>query len=492
MESENLETRRTNRTAAWASSLNSSQLHKIPEERSREQRAEIETTPDDETRKDTEPSSFPSGIFDHSYNYERGLRGPRPVQQHYMSKLVQHGWNTTNQAVSSTYYFCEDVVFGVWAWFIRLVRSLLQAISELPESPIVSILTKTIVVLVGLSTLSYLFCFVWSTRLCEPTSTSVVAQNLQKFCGSCVAQSNIHYNITGANLQDVSKISVALNSINKQIRLIESKLGDKFDSRFSSIESDLEALRFQQGTLKDRLTQVHTHNHVSSGEVPSPLIPKINFFAPNNGALVDPSRTSPTKSHTFPLLQRVFMRSLGLRKHISNPPVTALLPWHDVGDCWCSASSPYHTTDEDPSVRLAIRVREMMYPEELVIEHFPPTGSLSPDTAPKTIELWADFSHLDAQEWDRLNIRAMQANTFDPAYALIGDVEYDVNKGAGHVQSFKLNVNQYGGNMYNSQEFVLRITGNYGADYTCLYRARLHGVPVLQRKPVVGSTVYGD
>lgn len=38
-------------------------------------------TNDDQTRQCTDPSSFPSGIFEHSYNYERGLRRPRKIDE---------------------------------------------------------------------------------------------------------------------------------------------------------------------------------------------------------------------------------------------------------------------------------------------------------------------------------------------------------------------------------------------------------------------------
>ena len=124
----------------------------------------------------------------------------------------------------------------------------------------------------------------------------------------------------------------------------------------------------------------------------------------------------------------------------------------------------------------------MIYPTEVVLENYPSGGSLLPGSAPKVIELWADFEHLNSQEWTALGIRQMQGeqgSPIGPTYALIGKVEYDASTEASHVQTFPLDMNQ-DALAYAAQNFVVRATENHGAEYTCLYRVRLHGVPVIQ------------
>ena len=166
------------------------------------------------------------------------------------------------------------------------------------------------------------------------------------------------------------------------------------------------------------------------------------------------------------------MRALLIKQTISKDPMTALEPWHDVGDCWCAAS-PY----EGDYVRLHVTAHEHIYPTELVVEHFPLAGTREPGTAPKSLELWADFSQMNKEEQDRLQIPKMQGNNvFDAQFARLGIMHYDASLGVNHVQSFRLDVNQQG-LLHYAKTYVLRVTSTYGADNACLYRVRLHGVP---------------
>ena len=68
--------------------------------------------------------------------------------------------------------------------------------------------------------------------------------------------------------------------------------------------------------------------------------------------------------------------------------------------------------------------------------------------------------------------------------ARIGSAHYQIqtkNSGAGdvvdNVQTFKLDINQNDLSL-STREIMVMVTKNYGAAYTCLYRVRMHGVPV--------------
>ena len=167
------------------------------------------------------------------------------------------------------------------------------------------------------------------------------------------------------------------------------------------------------------------------------------------------------------------MQMLRIKQIISKGPTTALAPWHDVGDCWCAA-----TADEGDYVRLHVPTHEYIYPTEVIVEHFPSAGTRDPGTAPRNLELWADFSGMKIEERERLEIPKMQeSNVLDAQFAQLGVMQYDASPDVSHVQTFRLNVNQRE-LLHYAKTFVLRVTSTYGADNACLYRIRLHGVPI--------------
>lgn len=467
VDSENLESRKQTRTATWAATtLDSDQLDDIPEEETSDEELD-----DDETRRDTDPSSFPSGIYDYSYNYERGLRRPEPTEPTRFKSAMGHLWVGVTDVSTKSWMKILLLLSVLRNWLSRLGQSISKALHDLPDSSLVAILTTLIVTFCLLGAASFGFCQLYSNFICDPLNPSGFGNYLQQFCGRCV---NYHtpLNITVAEGQDLAQFSLAFKGMQQQLRSLESRVNNKVESKYASIETAMESIR-QEALDLSRYAGSRKNVHVDN--VPSPLISKVNFFAPSNGALIDPRRTTPTRQRTFPLPQRIVLRMLGLSKHQSKPPITALEAWQDVGDCWCSSAVPF----EQESVQLGITIRELVYPTELVLEHFPTAGSLSPDTAPRKIEIWADFEHLDYQEWESLQIRQMQGTTAPyPTYAMIGQMEYDASVHANHVQAFSLDVNQ-AGLLHTAQHFLLRVISNHGADHTCLYRVRLHGVPVV-------------
>ncbi|KAJ9501362.1 hypothetical protein H2202_003156 [Exophiala xenobiotica] len=466
--SDDVERNKTQRVAAWASSLESSQLDEIPEENDA-----APSTPE-ASHKDTDPSSFPSGMFEHSYNYERGLRRPNITVRKREEPVLRKAWTTTKQYAQQSREASTEIFDSVSQWFQRLWQASGKAIRDVPDSSLVKVVTSLLSVLLVMSAASLLFCYTYSHFICDPYTTSPVGLTLQKYCGSCVRAPDTTLNFTSGSDADMSKLSATLNNMNNQMRAIELRLNDKLDSTYTHVGKDLEMLRKQHSELSNHIAGLEFGHSTSSGDVASPVIAKINFFAPNNGALVEPRLTSPTREKPLAFGRRVLLRIIASTHYQTKQPETALSPWQDVGDCWCSSSVP----SEQDTMRLGVRVAEPIFPTELVVENYPTAGSLFPGATPKHIELWADFTHLDSHEWQSLNIRQMQGNSaIGPTWGLIGQMEYDASEEAPHVQAFRLDVNQHQG-LYAAQSFVVRVVSNYGSDYTCLYRVRLHGVPV--------------
>ncbi|KIW63748.1 hypothetical protein PV04_08727 [Phialophora macrospora] len=493
--SDDPERSRSKRVAAWASSVDNPQLNGISEE-NQEDRLEDEQeedespargSPDDASDRGTDPSSFPSGMFDHSYNYERGLRKPNITIRRPQESVFRKISSALTERARRARRASSQIASSIWAWLQRLLKAIGESVNNLPSSPLISIMTTLLFALLFIGGASLLSCYAYNNYVCDPLSTSLLGQTLQRCCGTCTRSSGgapLNFTLGGGN--DLSKLSTAINNINNQLRDIEKRINDKVDSQHEAVDRSIDALKRQHSELSTHIANLKLggQSNALSGDVASPVIPKINYLAPNNGAVIEPRLTSPTMQRPLAFFQRVLLRVFLSTWYVSKPPVTALSPWQDVGDCWCASSAPSTDAEHDPTdmMRLGATVTEMIYPTEVVVENYPSGGSLLPGSTPKVIELWADFGHLDSREWKSLNIRQMQSEAgspIGPTFALVGRMEYDASSEASHVQAYPLDVNQ-GSLAYAAQTFVVRVTENYGADYTCLYRVRLHGVPVFE------------
>ncbi|RVX67212.1 hypothetical protein B0A52_08646 [Exophiala mesophila] len=458
------------RVAAWADSLDSSRLEEIPEEDGNSR----QSTPDQASHKDTDPSSFPSGIFDHSYNYERGLRRPnitirdrpQPFPQRFMAKFTSGVRSISQSSKVMTQRVCD--------WLQELASACGQAIRDLPKSPIISMLLTLIVGIMLACLVGFLFCYTYTAHLCDPFTASSIGRSLQGYCGTCVRTPQPKTNISADGGADLNWLNNALLNMDSRMRSLEAQINTRITTERDGLAKELETLKRQYMDLSAQTSKKGNGRATSAHNTPSPVIGRVNYFAANNGAQVILPLTSPTLQKRSSLLKRMALRLFGSTVYMTQPPESALKSWHDVGDCWCASATPR----EQDSMRLGVRVAGLIYPKELVIENQPSGGSLSPGTTPKSVELWADFGHLDSTEWEKLNIRQMQGNSpLTSNYALIGRGEYDASEEASHVQALDLSVNQ-DENRYHAQTFILRVISNYGANHTCLYRVRLHGAAV--------------
>lgn len=260
-------------------------------------------------------------------------------------------------------------------------------------------------------------------------------------------------------------------------------------------ERQSELLKHQselQSSLADAKAAQATSSKRSPNDSPkaltlSPIFKRINYASRGLGAIIDPYLTSPTKTKHFPFYQRLLLGSAGIKKYQSRPPVEALKPWTEVGDCWCAAAAKRpneeHMDGTDGRfVQLGILLGHDIFPDEVVIEHLPLKTTPSPGSAPKDIEVWGDFSHLNKAQFAALQMgpHALQHIEWYPQLGLLGRIRYDAvaNEEGQFLQIFRLDFNQNHMDEYWMKKVVFRINSNWGAENTCLYRVRVHGVPV--------------
>ncbi|KAJ5250664.1 hypothetical protein N7489_001074 [Penicillium chrysogenum] len=286
-----------------------------------------------------------------------------------------------------------------------------------------------------------------------------------------------------------------LHSIRSQV--------SKMDAQMSSLSNEVSSARSELS-----LSNAHDSTPTDASLHRKP-VHKVNFLSVALGAMIDPAKTSPT---------------LGPKQGAS---LRALL--------WASSFvAPRNGTSQ-----LSVLLGRDIVAEELIVEHIPVGASLEPEAAPRTIEVWARFKvnphkapvkakptpearpgrvgfmklfgdatvtqeppstqapssretglggflipgigSLHALVMDLLR----RSNPFEPPSAYsddpilgpnfyrIGKVEYDLHS-PDYAQAFKLNT-IVDVSTIRVDKVVFRVTSNWGADHTCIYRFKLHG-----------------
>lgn len=168
-----------------------------------------------------------------------------------------------------------------------------------------------------------------------------------------------------------------------------NRLSSEVDRRISHVTRDLHFLRTEWSQKLPILRELTEAFHQIPDAVLDPLAtPKVNFLSPNMGAKIDRDMTSPTRqvSSSNPFVRAY--RFLTSKTH-SNGPEAVLEAWNDVGDCWCSPMS--HN-----GMQITIELSKAIVPEEIIVEHIPPSATLDHDSVPKDLELWVQYIFQDA------------------------------------------------------------------------------------------------
>jgi hypothetical protein len=463
----NSDLRKTQRTAEWASSLESEQLQNITEE-------ESELIDDENTRHGTDPSSFPSGIDEHSYNYERGLRRPRILDNraNFASTFFSELRDVALQLAEDVATFSRRTAGTVYQASRTSARAIFQSLPYVGLAILV-LLTATLFAIYT----SNLFCTVYRHSFCDPLSTSALQARLQSYCGECITSSyTLPDDLTPEQQTDVSGISRAVASLRRQLEDVEKRINSKLDAKYSIFSVSVEELKERQRDIETHLSKLERQSTSSSGK--SSFENRVNYFAPGSGAIINPIKSSPTLQRPPNIFWKSWQLITGRVNYVSNPPAVALEAWADLGDCWCAAGGQ--------DIRLDVKMAYLVYPTDITIEHIATSASPDPGTAPREVEVWASFAHLSAEDFAEKGIWNMVgSNPIAAGMGTIGSFVYDARPGADPVQTFRLDVNQ-GTMIHSTSEVTVRVMSNQGADRTCLYRVKLYGNPVIPHPQPVG------
>ncbi|KAG6849782.1 hypothetical protein H0H93_005168 [Arthromyces matolae] len=216
------------------------------------------------------------------------------------------------------------------------------------------------------------------------------------------------------------------------------------------------------------------------------VIARPDYALHSGGASVIPSLTSPThqiKPHT--ISGALFGYITGNGYAVGRPPVWAL--HHDIhpGHCWAISGH---------SGQLGVSLAAPIYIDAVTIDHVAAEVAFDMSSAPREMELWGLVEGQDnldkvtkwkeekqrRQEEARENGEEVEEepkipSTFPraPLYVRIAKFAYDIHA-PKNVQTFEVDpeLRAYG---VDFGVVVLTMNSNWGQEYTCLYRLRVHG-----------------
>ncbi|OCH94412.1 hypothetical protein OBBRIDRAFT_747757 [Obba rivulosa] len=205
-------------------------------------------------------------------------------------------------------------------------------------------------------------------------------------------------------------------------------------------------------------------------------VARADYALNSAGALVIPSLTSETlEVRPASLAGRIAGVLTGRGVAVGRPPVTALHHETHNGHCW-----PFGGARGQLAVSLAEPVRI----DAVTVDHVPREVATDMRSAPREMELWGLVEGAE-------NLAALRAwreareetgeeegpypGTLprDAEYVRVADFVYDIH-GPRHIQTFPVRpeMEELG---LDFGVVVLMVKSNWGKEFTCLYRLRVHG-----------------
>ncbi|TKA52281.1 hypothetical protein B0A49_11996, partial [Cryomyces minteri] len=120
--------------------------------------------------------------------------------------------------------------------------------------------------------------------------------------------------------------------------------------------------------------------------------------------------------------------------------------------------------------QIGVLMSRKMIPTGITIEHIPERATLDITSAPRRLQVWIEVKDSDERARVEAERRVIcEGESVGKNFVCIGTVEYEKNE-FNHVQTFPINA---AGTV--TSKAVVRVWSNWGQEYTCLYRLRLHG-----------------
>ena len=248
---------------------------------------------------------------------------------------------------------------------------------------------------------------------------------------------------------------------------------------WNKLASNIGVIKSADGQDVTLLISQLVHSAVST--LSKDNIAKPDFALHSGGARVIPSLTSPSLSVVRPksfVGQLYALFSGSGYSFVGRPPVTAL--HHEIhnGHCW-----PFAGEEGQLGVALAATVLV----EEVTIDHVAQEVAFDVRSAPREMEVWGMVEGKEnierVKEWREsgdLGAAAYDSSIVypptlpkHPEYIRLANFTYDVHSPT-NVQTFPVDpeIRALG---VDFGIVVLRVLSNWGRDFTCLYRFRVHG-----------------
>ncbi|KAI0044926.1 hypothetical protein FA95DRAFT_207587 [Auriscalpium vulgare] len=220
---------------------------------------------------------------------------------------------------------------------------------------------------------------------------------------------------------------------------------------------------------------------------------KPDFALHSGGASIIPSLTSPTLEVRPPTFRQQLLGLITNNGYaIGRAPIVALHHETNNGYCW-----PFAGNEGQLGVLLAHPVRI----DEVAIDHVAQEIAWDMRSAPRKMEVWGLVEGADnlrkVAEWEHSRAQKASAEELEPLpeypktlprtakYVRVAQFEYDI-AAPDSVQTFPVaqEIKDLG---IDFGLVVLRIRSNWGREFTCLYRLRVHGQKLEQGIPDVSE-----